>query len=162
LKETEEWKASRIWDRRAFLLSRLERWEEAAAAYLRALERTDKRLRELDGSAWLQWLNARAHLPGNEPARECSQLLPPGPSAATLQPLGRLYYANRPACLLLAGGDQEEYRRFCAAQLALGDGAELIGRSPNLAGSACGVYCCVLAPDAVKDYDALLKRLPNA
>jgi hypothetical protein len=75
-------------------------------------------------------------------------------------PLSRLFYPNRIACLLVAGGDREAYRRFCKRALAdkgrmraaMREGDDLFALEWT------GAYCCVLAPDAVEDYGPLLKK----
>jgi tetratricopeptide (TPR) repeat protein len=156
-------------EQRAFLLRHLGRREEAAAAYLEVIEKEkgNRYGSHGDGKAWLLWLAARARLPGNEAAADFLRRVPGGVDAdgvaprSLMLPLSYLFYPNRIACLLIAGGDQEAYRRFCQRELGLKAG----GRMPLRDGALVGtfewpaVYCCVLAPDAVEDYGPLLKKL---
>jgi tetratricopeptide (TPR) repeat protein len=158
-------------EQRAFLLRHLGRRDEAAAAYLEVIEK-EKNNRygsHSDGRAWLLWLAARARLPGNEAAADFLRRVPGGVGAdgaapgGLMLPLSRLYYPNRIACLLVAGGDREAYRRFCKWVLAnkwrlpgaMREGDRLAFREWEWTGA----YCCVLGPDAVEDYGPLLKKL---
>jgi tetratricopeptide (TPR) repeat protein len=142
---------------RARLLFRLGQWDRAVAAYDDVFELRGfiGAMSGLKGELWLEWLAARAKLPGGEQAVAITRLLPsdtqavaiarllpPAPRVGNLHPLG-MVKTPRQAMLRLGAGDLEGYRRLCA-------NAEF-----DRLGAA------VLAPNAVKDYAPLYKDVES-
>jgi WD40 repeat protein/tetratricopeptide (TPR) repeat protein len=128
------------WRSRAEALALVGRHEEAEAAFTRVLE-----LNEMDVDAWYERGAARAR--GNRFAEAAEDF----GRAAELAPQELRHNSSRAATYLLMG-DKARYGQLCR------DALDRLTKEATSSDVNTVVWLCALAPDAVSDWTAVLRR----